>query len=142
MFVLNYNLKGKAMTSISAMIAMRPQKPDGTTLWASEKVMALLLGVDGVIDSSAQNRAIRKLQHFCDGNFRVFMPEAVKREHGKTFGVHLNQIRLVGFFDGGYVNFIAVDWFIKKTQQNDRRMNAIYEKVDKIREAGQWQKVK
>ena len=42
------------------------------------------------------------------------MPEAVKRECGKTFGVHLNQMRLVGFFDDGYANFIAVDWFVKK----------------------------
>lgn len=130
------------MPSIQVMIALRPQKPDGTTLWASEKVMELVLGIDGVIDRSQQDRAIRKLQHFCDGNFKVFLPETIKREFGKTFGVHLNQIRLVGFFDDGYENFIAVDWFVKKTQQNDRRMNAIYERVDKIRETGQWQKVK
>lgn len=130
------------MHQIQVIIALRPQKPGGTILWAGEKVMELILGINGVVDRSQQNRAIRKLQHFCDGNFKVFLPETIKREFGKTFGVHLNQIRLVGFFDDGYENFIAVDWFVKKAQQNDRRMNAIYEKVDKIREAGQWRKVK
>lgn len=130
------------MSPIQVIVAMRPQKPDGTTLWASEKVMTLLLGVGGAIDRTLQDRTIRKLRHFCDGNFKVFLPESIKREFGKTFGIHLNQIRLVGFFDGDYGNFIAVDWFIKKTQQNDRRMNAIYEKVDRIREMEQWQKAK
>ena len=130
------------MSSMPVVIAMHSQKPDGTTLWASEKVMELILGIDGVIDRTQQNRAIRKLHHFCDGNFRTFMPEIVKREFNKTFGIHLNQIRLIGFFDNGYDNFIAIDWFVKKTQQNDKRMNAIYEKVDMVRETGQWQKAK
>ncbi len=68
------------------------------------------------------------------------MPETVKREYNKTFGIHVGQFRVVGFFDHGYQDFIAVDWFVKKTQQNDKRMNAIYEKVDRIRENEQWQK--
>lgn len=130
------------MPKAQVVIALRPKETDGTILWATEKVMALVLGVDGVIDTVQQDKAIRKLHHFCDANFKTYMPEAVKRESGKTFGVHLNNIRLVGFFDGGYENFIALDWFVKKRQQNDSRMNAIYEKVDKIREAGQWQKAK
>ncbi len=130
------------MPLVQVTIALRPRKPEGTTLWTSEKVMEFILGVDGVIDRSLQDRAIRKLQHFCDGNFKVFLPETVKREFGKTFAVHLGQIRLVGFFAGGYGDFIALDWFVKKIQQNDKRMKAMYEKVDGIREAGQWQKVK
>lgn len=129
------------MPPIQVTVALRSRKPEGTTLWTSAKVMEFILGIDGVIDRALQDRAIRKLQHFCDGNFRVFLPEAIKRETGKTFAVHLEQIRLVGFFDGGYGDFIALDWFIKKTQRNDKRMNAIYEKVDKIRETGQWRKV-
>ena len=129
------------MVSIPVMAILRPRRPGGTTLWANDRVMRLLVEGSGIIDPSQQDRAIRKLQHFCDGNFRLFMSAAVKREYGKTFGVHLNQIRLVGFFDGDYADFIAVDWFIKKAQQNDRRMNTIYEKADGIREVGQWRRV-
>jgi hypothetical protein len=115
---------------------------DGSTaLWASAKAMRLLAKGDGIIDPFQQDRAIRKLQHFCDGNFKLFMPAAVKREYGETFGVHLNQIRLAGFFAGGHADFIAIGWFIKTAQRNDRRMNMIYEKVDGIREAGHWRKV-
>jgi hypothetical protein len=135
-------MKGWAMSAIQVMIAMRPRNPGGTTVWANEKVMGLILNGDGVIDRIQQDRVIRKLQHFCDGNFKVFMPEMVKREFNKIFGVHLNQVRLVGFFDNGHVDFIALDWFMKKKQQNDQRMNAVYEKVDGIREAGQWQRAK
>ncbi len=130
------------MTPIPVILAMRPEKPGGTMLWASENVMGLLLGTNSVVDRSTQDRAIRKLQHFCNGGFKVFLPETIKRETGKTFAIHLNQIRLAGFFDNGYEAFIAIDWFVKKTQQNDRRMNAVYGKVDRVREAGQWQKIK
>lgn len=69
------------------------------------------------------------------------MPETVKREYNKTFGIHAGHFRIVGFFDHGYQDFIAIDWFVKKTQQNDKRMNAMYGKADRIREGGQWQKM-
>ena len=52
--------------------------------------------------------------------------------------LHIDQYRVVGFFDHGYSDFIALDWFIKKRQRNDSRMNAIYSKVDAIREAMSW----
>ncbi len=128
------------MNAIQVMAALRPRVPEGTAVWASERVMALILDGGGIIDRVQQDRVIRKLQHFCDGNFKTFMPEMVKRECNKTFGVHLDQIRLVGFFDNGYADFIALDWFVKKKRQNDRRMSAIYENVDAIRESGQWQR--
>ncbi|MDR1536158.1 MAG: hypothetical protein LBU64_13900 [Planctomycetota bacterium] len=129
------------MASLPVVAIIRPVRPGGTTLWASAKVMRLLAKGDGLIDQLQRDKSIRKLQHFCDGNFKLFMPAAVKREYGKTFGVHLNQIRLAGFFADGHADFIAMDWFIKKTQRNDGRMNLVYAKVDGIREAGQWRRV-
>lgn len=114
----------------------------GTSVWASGRVLQLLDEDGDIRDAALRHMIVRKLLSFCEGNFRNFMPDAVKREYGKTFGVHLRQYRLVGFFDKGYSDFIALDFFQKKTQRNDRRMNAIYGKVDAIREAGTWVRAK
>ncbi len=126
------------MEAIPVLLAMPSNKAEGTTIWASEKVIGLIHGNDAGLDPVQWERLKGKLQSFCDANLKVFMPEAVKRECGKSFGVHVGQFRIAGFFDEGYRTFIAIDWFIKKTQRNDRRMNAIYKKVDSIREAGSW----
>lgn len=119
-----------------------PESLTGTSVWASLRVLRLLDEDGDIRDATLRDMIVGKLLSFCEGNFRNFMPDAVKREYGKTFGVHLRQYRLVGFFDSGYSDFIALDFFQKKTQRNDRRMNAIYEKVDAIREAGTWVKAK
>ncbi len=88
---------------------------------------------------------------FCfalDGNepksyyFRLFMPDAIRRECGKTYGIHLGQFRLAGVFDQSCHDFIAIGCFTKKKQKNDQRMNHLYEKVDAIRETGQWTREK
>ncbi len=130
------------MEKIKVTLFAAPAAPNGTTVWASAKVLRLLDDDGDIQDAALQAMLVGKLLSFCEGNFRNFMPDAVKRERGKTFGVHLRQYRLVGFFDRGYSDFIALDFFLKKTQRNDSRMNAIYEKVDAIREAGAWEKAK
>jgi hypothetical protein len=117
-----------------------PESSTGTSVWASDKVLRMLDEDGEIRDATLRHMIVGKLLSFCEGNFKTFMPDAVKREYGKTFGVHLRQYRLVGFFDEGYSIFIALDFFQKKTQRNDKRMNAIYENVDSIRETRTWQK--
>lgn len=126
------------MDKIPVVILLRPGTPNGTTMWANRKVMSLFLERSGDIGAPPLGRLEEKARYFCDGNFKLFMPNAVKLEFGKTYGLHIDHYRIVGFFDHGYADFIALDWFIKKTQRNDRRMNAIYQKVDAIREARSW----
>jgi hypothetical protein len=126
------------METVPVVVLLRPKTADGTTLWANRKVMSLFLEHGGEIGVPPLGRLEEKAQYFCNGNFKLFMPAAVKLEFGKTYGVHIDQYRIAGFFDEGYQNFIALDWFIKKTQRNDRRMNAVYERVDAIREARSW----
>lgn len=133
--------KGRLMDAIPVLLAMPSSKPEGTTIWASEKVIGLIHGNAGGLDAVLWGKFKAKLQSFCDANLKLFMPDAVKREYGKTFGVHVGQFRIVGFFGDGYKTFLAMDWFVKKTQRNDSRMNAIYRKVDSIREAGAWIKI-
>jgi hypothetical protein len=129
------------MDAVSVALLIAPGKPGGTMLWASEKVLSLVSGDTGGLDKTQRGLLRKRLQRYCDDGMRVFMPETVKREHGKTFGIHVGHFRIVGFFDRGYQDFIAIDWFVKKTQQNDKRMNAIYEKTDRIRESGQWHRI-
>ncbi len=129
------------MDKIPVLLAMPSNKPEGTAIWASEKALGLIHGNDGDLDPAQWGRLKNKLQFFCDAGLKVFMPDAVKRECGKTFGIHIGQFRIVGFFDDGYKVFIALDWFVKKTQRNNLRMSAVYEKVDSIREANSWTKI-
>lgn len=112
-----------------------PRSPEGTILWASEAVFEWLHGMRNTND---RLRYEVKLQFFCDSNFRMFMPDTIKRELGKTYAIHIGQYRVVGFFDQSYRDFISVECFAKKKQRNDRVMNAIYEKVDSIREGRLW----
>ncbi len=126
------------MEIIPVVLLLQPMTPDGTSIWASRKVMSLFLENSGTIGIPPLGRLEEKAQYFCNGNFRLFMPTAVKLEFGKTYGLHIDQYRIAGFFDEGYRNFVALDWFIKKTQRNNRRMNSIYQKVDAIREAKLW----
>ncbi len=123
------------MEKIVVMPMLFPNSPEGTTLWAGEAVLAWLRGMR---NADERRRYAGKLQFYCDSNFRLFMPDIVKRECGKTYGIHIGQFRLAGFFDQSYQDFIAIQWFAKKKQRNDQRMNDIYEKVDAIREAGLW----
>ena len=129
------------MNAIPVLLAMSPCNREGTAIWASEKVIGLIHGNAGTLDVVQWGRFKSKLQSFCDANLKVFMPIAVKREYGKTFAIHIGHFRIVGFFADGYQTFIALDWFVKKTQQNDRRMNAIYEKTDSFRENNAWIKI-
>ncbi len=126
------------MSAIPVKRIISPVKPNGTELWASEEVLSLLSGDAGGLDKAQRGLLVKRLQRYCGDGMRAFMPETVKRERNKTFGIHAGQFRIVGFFDRGYRDFIAIEWFVKKTQQNDRRMAAIYAKVDRIREAGTW----
>lgn len=123
------------MGKIIVMPMLFPNSPEGTTLWASEDVFAWL---HRMRNADERRRYEGKLQFFCDSNFRLFMPDIIKREHGKTYGIHVGQFRIAGFFDQSYRDFIAIESFVKKKQRNDRLMNAIYEKVDSIREGGLW----
>ncbi len=126
------------MEKIPVTVLLEPKTADGTIFWANHKVVSLFLERSGEIGVPPLGRLEQKAQYFCDANFKLLMPVAVKLEFGKTYGVHIDYYRIAGFFDGGHQNFIALDWFVKKTQRNDRRMNAIYEKVDAIREAKLW----
>lgn len=126
------------MEKIPVAILLQPATPEGTTLWANRKVMLLFIEHSGNIGTTPLGRLEEKARYFCNGNFRLFMPTAIKLEYGKTYGMHIDQYRIAGFFDEGYGNFIALDWFVKKRQKNDSRMNAIYREVDAIREAGLW----
>ncbi len=130
------NRKEDAMKKVLVAAFISPKSPAGTTIWASARVAAAFK------DSPDESVITRKLASFCEGGLQNFMPDAVKRECGKTFGVHLRQYRLVGFFGKGYAEFIALDCFVKKTQRNDSRMSAIYAHVESIREAGTWEKMK
>jgi mRNA-degrading endonuclease RelE of RelBE toxin-antitoxin system len=130
------------MPNIIVSPLIRPRTPTGTTLWVTDKVAELLLDDSSITDVTKRKLAYRKARGMCDAGFRLHMPDAVKREHGKTYRVRIDQYRIVGFFDQDYHNFIALDFFVKKTQRNDSRMTAIYQKVDAIREAGTWTKSK
>lgn len=128
------------MADIEVMLFLGTTTPVGTNFWASEKVIRLLAGVGEITDEKRLALYGRRLQLLCDANFRAYMPKIVKLEYGKTYGVHLEQYRLVGFFDQSYRDFVALEYFVKKRQRNDSRMNTVYQKVDSIREAGTWTK--
>lgn len=128
------------MAKIKTWLLIEAEEPAGTNLWASEKVIDLLNGGGEVTDEERLGLFARKLQSFCDANFRQYMPDIIKREFGKVYCIHLDQFRIAGFFDQSYRDFIAVDCFAKKTQKNDRRMNAAYKRADQIREEQAWTK--
>jgi hypothetical protein len=126
------------MEKIPVIALIEPDTGSGTTLWANRKVISMFLEDSGGIDVPPPGRLEVKIRQFCNHGFQIYLPNTIKLEYGKTYGVHVGQYRVVGFFDRGYDNFVALDWFVKKTQRNDRRMNAIYRKVDEIRETQAW----
>ncbi len=130
------------MSDILVSLYLIPSESVGTSLWASLKVVKLFDDSREISDAKQRNILLRRLRVLCNGNLRVHMPDTVKREVGKVYCIHLEQYRIIGFFDASYRDFIAIDYFVKKKQRNDKRMTAIYEKVEQIREAGQWEKLK
>jgi hypothetical protein len=126
------------MVAADVLLYLESNVPAGTNLWATERIIRLLSGDGAITDPNRIGRFGVKLQMLCDANFQAYIPTIVKREFGKTYCIHLDQYRLVGFFHQGHEDFICLDYFVKKTQRNDRRMNAIYAKVDSIREAKAW----
>ncbi len=130
------------MPPLAVWLFIEADGPTGTNVWASEKVIDLVNGEGEVTDEARLGLFARKLQGFCDANFRQYMPDIVKREFGKIYCVHLDQFRIIGFFDQSYRDFIALDYFAKKTQKNDQRMNAAYKRVDRIREGRTWTRAK
>lgn len=126
------------MEKIVVALLLTPDTPSGTAFWVNDKVADMFLELSGEVGVPPLGRLEEKMRYFCNANLRLFMPNAVKLEYGKTYGIHIDQYRIVGFFDGGYGTFIAIDWFVKKKQRNDSRMAAIYQKVDEIREAKAW----
>ncbi len=127
------------MAAHEVLLLYAPDKPVGTSLWVSGEVFDLLVN-GGLRDAVLQEKMLRRIRFLCDANLRVHMPDKVKKEYGKTYCIHLDHYRFVGFFDKSYRDFICLDFFIKKTQKNDSRMNAVYRRVDKIRETGTWSK--
>jgi hypothetical protein len=130
------------MANIDVMLHLEADTPAGTNLWATEGIIRLLSEVGEITDVRQIGLYVQKLQLLCNANFRIYMPKIVKLEFGKTYCIHLEQYRIVGFFDQSYRDFIAVDYFVKKRQRNDNRMNAVYQKVDGIREAKAWTRQK
>ena len=126
------------MANTPVLLYLEPDTQIGTNLWAAEKIIRLLSGVGEITDERLLALYGNKLQMFCDANFRAYIPKMIKMEFGKTYGIHLDHFRVVGFFDQSYRDFIALDYFTKKTQRNDSRMNATYRRVDGIREAKEW----
>lgn len=128
------------MPDIQVSLFIKAGTPDGTNLWATEKVIDLVAGFGEITDTERVSLYFRKLVEFCNANFRQYMPDIIKREHGKVYCIHLDYFRIVGFFDQSYRDFIAVDYFQKKKQRNDRRMNAIYKRAEQARENTSWRK--
>lgn len=126
------------MKKVVVALMLEPDTQSGTMLWVNDKVADMFLKLSGEVGAPPLGRLEEKMRYFCNANLRLFMPNAVKLEYGKTYGIHIDQYRIVGFFDKRYESFVALDWFVKKTQRNDRRMNVIYRKVDEIRETGAW----
>lgn len=127
------------MAGVEVILLYAPDKPVGTSLWVSEGVFDLLVG-GGLRDAVQREKMLRRLRFLCDANLRVHMPDKIKKEYGKTYCIHLDQYRFAGFFDRSYHDFICLEFFVKKTQRNDSRMNAVYRRVDRIRESGTWSK--
>lgn len=130
------------MPNVLVSLYFSPSETVGTAFWASLKVVKLFDDSREISDAKRRSMLLRRLRILCNGNLRVHMPDTVKREVGKAYCIHLEQYRIVGFFDASYRDFIAIDYFVKKKQRNDKRMIAIYEKAEQVREAGTWQKVK
>jgi hypothetical protein len=128
------------MPDFKASLFIEAATPTGTNLWATEKVVDLIIGEGEVSDNERAALYFRKLRSFCDANFRQYMPNIIKREYGKVYCIHLDHFRLVGFFDESYGDFICLDYFAKKIQKNDMRMNATYRRVDQARENKSWTK--
>lgn len=126
------------MENTAVVLLFSPETPDGTAVWANEKTVDMFLELSGEPGVPPLGRLEEKMRYYCNANFRLFMPNAVKLEYGKTYGIHIDQYRIAGFFHEGYGTFVALDWFVKKRRRNDRRMNEIYRRVDEIREAGTW----
>lgn len=60
-------------------------------------------------------------------------------EDKKVYRLELiESTRIIGFFDGN--DFIAVDWYEKKKQKNDQRMNSAIAKANLIAENKTWKK--
>ena len=130
------------MADMKVSLFIKTETPEGTNLWASEKVIDFIVGEREVTDSERLSLYFRKLRSFCDANFRQYMPDIIKREFGKVYCIHIDHFRFIGFFDQSYRDFICLDYFIKKTQKNDKRMNATYQRIDQIRESKSWTKNK
>lgn len=128
------------MPDVQVSLFIKAETPEGTNLWATEKVVDLVTGFGEVTDTERVSLYFRKLVEFCNANFRQYMPDIIKREYGKVYCIHLDHFRIVGFFDQSYRDFIAVDYFQKKKQKNDRRMNAIYKRAEQTRENASWTK--
>lgn len=127
------------MTGIPVIIFMVLEDENGTVIWATEKVIDLLTSGKVIRDATQRKLVFRWVKGMSDAGFNAYIPNIVKRKQGKTFGVHVGQYRIVGFFDSHA--FIMIDWFQKQKQRNDKLMTAIYEKVDAIRETGAWTKI-
>ncbi len=128
------------MTDIEVSLFIEAESSTGTNLWATERVVDLIVGDGEVTDAEKLSLYFRKLGNFCEANFRQYMPDIIKREYGKVYCIHLEHFRLVGFFDESYRDFICLDYFVKKTQKNDKRMNSTYKRIDQIRESKAWTK--
>ena len=128
------------MADLKVSLFIEAETPMGTNFWATEKVIDLVVGYGEVTDSERLALYFRKLQGLCYANFRQYMPDIIKREYGKVYCIHMDHFRLAGFFDQSYRDFVCLDYLVKKTQKNDRRMNATYRRIDQIRENKAWTK--
>ncbi len=128
------------MPDVTVTLFIKAETPAGTNLWATEEIIDLVTGFGEVTDTERASLYFRKLVELCNANFRQYMPDIIKREYGKIYCIHLDYFRIIGFFDQSYQDFIAVEYFQKKKQKNDRRMNSIYKRVEQTRESASWTK--
>ena len=97
------------MADMKVSLFIKTETPEGTNLWASEKVIDFIVGEREVTDSERLSLYFRKLRSFCDANFRQYMPDIIKREFGKVYCIHIDHFRFIGFFDQSYRDFICLE---------------------------------
>lgn len=102
------------MEKTPVVVLIKPDTEDGTTLWASRRVITLFLEDSDGVGVPPPGRLEVKVRQFCNHNFRLYLPNIIKLEYGKTYAVHVGHYRIVGFFDEGYESFCGIDWFVKK----------------------------
>lgn len=87
-------------------------------------------------DGNSINKAIYKLQHLAKSGF-IVDGETIKHEQSQIFRIRImNTGRMIGFYEGN--KFIALSFFLKKSQKLNKKQKGIIKKVEKIMKRKEW----